>query len=129
MLRFDGTYTLSRRDDPGSRPAFACAWQVKVIDFASADPAHSHIRPVAVIAQRTSGGIFKSSCAESLGRRIVGDFELDVDELLWVETFPDMPGDHFVAIFTPRYQENRIQYTITWRPILENERAAIRRWC
>ena len=129
MLRFDGTYTLSRKDDPGSQPAFACAWTVKIIDFASADPLHPYIRPVAVIAERRSGGIFKSSCAESLGRRIVGDFDLNVDELLWVESFPDMPDDLFVATFTPRYQERQTQYTITWRPILENERVAIRPWC
>ena len=129
MLRFDGTYTLSRKDDPGANPAFACAWRVKVIDFASTDPAHPHIRPVAVIAIRKSGGIFKSSCAESLGKRIVGDFDLDVDALLWIETFPDFPGDFFVATFTPHYKANEVQYTISWRPILENEQVAISSWC
>lgn len=129
MLRFDGTYTLSRKEDPGGQSAFACAWQVKVIDFATADRAHSHIRPAAVIAVRKPGGIFKASCAESLGKRIVGDFDLTVDDLLWVESFPDVPGDFFVASFAPRYKADLVEYTITWRPILENERAAISPWC
>jgi len=129
MLRFDGTYSLSRRDDPGSRPAFACAWQVKIVDFTTTDPSRHHIRPVAVIAVRKSGGIFKSSCAETLGKRIVNDFDLDVDALLWIEAFPDMPDDLFVATFTPRYHESQVRYTITWRPILDNERSAVSPWC
>ncbi|GAB6906792.1 hypothetical protein DESC_610210 [Desulfosarcina cetonica] len=130
MLRFNGTYTLSRKDDPGaSRSAFACSWNVKIIDFSSADPAHLHIRPWGVLAVRQAGGIFKSSCAESLGKRIINDFALKVDDLLWVESFPDAPHQLYVAAFTPRYEAAQVHYAITWRPILENERNALRLWC
>ncbi|BBO92536.1 hypothetical protein [Desulfosarcina ovata] len=128
MLRFDGTYTLARKEDPGSSHAYACSWNVKVIDFSSSDPSHPHIRPCAVLAVRQAGGIFKSSCAESLGKRIVKDFDLKVDDLLWVESFPDVPQQLFVAVFTPRYGDAGIHYTITWRPILENEQNAVAPW-
>jgi hypothetical protein len=74
MLVFDGTYMLERRGDPGANPAHACAWRLKIIDFSSGDPRHAHIRPYAVIAFRKEGGIFKTSCAESLGKRICKDF-------------------------------------------------------
>jgi hypothetical protein len=129
MLVFDGTYTLERKEDPGSTPTYACAWQVKVIDFASGDPSHPHIRPYAVLAIRKRGGIFKTSCAESLGKRICSDFSLSVDDLLWVESFPDMPDEYFVAIFSPYYREAEVHYSINWRPILANERHAVTPWC
>jgi hypothetical protein len=129
MLVFDGTYTLERKDDPGSIPTYACAWRVKVIDFASGDPSHPYIRPHAVLAVRRGGGIFKASCAESLGKRICSDFDLDVDDLLWIESFPDMPDEYYVANFSPYYRETEVTYTVTWRPILANERRAVMPWC
>lgn len=129
MLVFDGTYTLSRKEDPGSNPAYACAWQVKIIDLSSGNPSHIHIRPYAVLAVRKTGGIYKASCAESLGKRICRDFDLKVKDLLWIESFPDMPDSLFVAIFTPHYRDDDVVHSITWRPILENERNAVSPWC
>lgn len=129
MLVFDGTYRLERKEDPGTTPIHACSWRVKIIDFKSGDPHHPHIRPYAVLAFRKENGFFKSSCAESLGKRICGDFYLAVDDLLWVEAFPDLPGALYVALFTPRYQDADIRYSVDWRPILENERAAVAPWC
>jgi len=35
----------------------------------------------------------------------------------------------YVAVFTPRYQELNVNYTISWRLILENEYAAVAPWC
>lgn len=129
MIVYDGTYMLERKEDPGASPAHACSWQVKIVDFSSADPSHSHIRPYAVLAFRKEGGIFKTSCAESLGKRIFKDFDLKVDDLLWIEAFPDLPDDLYVAVFTPRYLTSELNYTVGWRPILNNERAAVAPWC
>ncbi|BBO71714.1 hypothetical protein DSCA_56440 [Desulfosarcina alkanivorans] len=129
MLVFDGNYMLERKGDPGANPAHACAWRLKIIDFSSGGARHAYIRPYAVLAFRKEGGIFKSSCAESLGNRICKDFGLNVDDILWVEAFPDLPGALYVAVFTPRYQEMMIDYTVSWRPILENEQAAVAPWC
>lgn len=129
MIVFDGTYMLERKGDPGVNPAHACAWRVKIIDFSSSDPLHSHIRPYAVLAFRKEGGIFKTSCAESLGKRICKDFHLKVDDVLWVEAFPDPPDARYVAVFTPRYHDADLNYTVTWRPILKNEQAAVASWC
>lgn len=128
MLVFDGTYRLERKEDPGMNPAYACSWQVKIIDFSSDDPSHSHIRPYAVLAVRMAGGIFKTSCAESLGKRICRDFDLKVEDLLWIEAFPDIPEKLFVAVFAPHYRDGDLVYTISWRPILENEQNAVAPW-
>ncbi len=129
MIVFDGDYMLERKEDPGARPAHACTWRVKIIDFSSGGSLHSHIRPFAVLAFRKEGGIFKTSCAESMGQRICRDFDLKVDDLLWVEAFPDLPGALYAAVFLPRYHEVDIHYTVTWRPILKNERDAVAPWC
>ena len=128
MIVYEGTYMLERKEDPGSSPAHACSWQVKIVDFSSADPLHPHIRPYAVLAFRKESGIFKTSCAESLGKRICKDFDLKVDDLLWIEAFPDLPENLYVAVFTPRYHDAELNYTVGWRPILENERAAVAPW-
>ncbi|HSO18932.1 MAG TPA: hypothetical protein VLT88_05725, partial [Desulfosarcina sp.] len=118
-----------RKGDPGADPIHACAWQVKVIDMSRAEPSSAHIRPFVVAAFRREGGLFKTSCAESLGRRICSDFDLQVDDLLWVENFPDLPGKLFVAVFTPHYDDGERRYRVSWRPILKNERAAVAPWC
>ena len=129
MIVFDGTYTLERKEDPGASTAHACTWRVKIVDFSSGDPKHPHIRPYAVLAVRMEGGIFKTSCAESIGKRICRDFDLNVDDILWVEAFTDLPGALYVAVFTPRYEGTNIHYTVTWRSILKNEQAAVEPWC
>jgi hypothetical protein len=129
MLVFSGTYMLEREGDPGVSPAFACSWQVKIIDFSMAGKSvQAHIRPFALFASRKEGGIFKASCAESLGKRICKDFDLNVDDILWVEAFPDHPDELFAAVFTPRYKADAVSYTISWRPLLENEYKAIASW-
>lgn len=128
MLVFEGTYMLERKEDPGATSAYACAWRVKIVDFSSNDPGHRHIRPYALLAYRKKSGIFKTSCAECLGKRICKDFDLHVDDILWVEAFPDLPETLYVAVFSPRYRDATIGYTVTWRPILENELAAVNPW-
>jgi hypothetical protein len=129
MIIFDGIYMLERKEDPGASPAHACAWRVKIIDLSSSDSLHPHIRPFAVLAIRKESGIFKTSCAESLGKRICGDFDLKVEDLLWVEAFPDLPDSLYVAVFSPRYHDAQQHYQVTWRPILANEQAAVGPWC
>jgi hypothetical protein len=44
---------------------------------------------------------------------------------MWIEAFPDIPDQLFVAVFDPHYQDAGVTYTITWRPILENEQNAV----
>ena len=129
MLIFDGTYRLERDEDPGIKPVHACAWRVKVIDFSlSGASVYAYIRPYALLAVRKQGGIFKTSCAESLGKRICRDFNLRVDKVLWVEVFADLPKSLYVAVFTPRHKGEEVNYSISWRPIIENEQRAIDFW-
>ncbi len=79
-----------------------------------------------MVATQTGEGIFKTTCAESLGKRICRDFNLKIDEILWVEHYPDEPA-LYVAIFSPKsYYGTEIFYSVDWRPIMPNELDAIR---
>ena len=128
MLLFDGTYRLQRQEDAPSKLGrkWACAWRLRVFDFSKKYPDVQHLRPYAVVATQTGEGIFKTTCAESLGNRICRDFDLNVDEILWVEHYPDEPA-LYVAIFSPKsYYETEVFYDVDWRPIMPNELNAIR---
>jgi hypothetical protein len=123
LLLFDGTYRLQRREDTFSNadPNRASAWRLRLFDFSISHPDVKHLRPYAVVATQTGEGIFKATCAESLGKRICRDFNLETDDILWIEHYPDEPA-LYVAMFKPRsYFGHEIFYTIDWRPIRPNE--------
>ena len=100
---------------------WACSWRLRLFDFSIRQPDVKHLRPYAVVATQTGEGFFKTTCAESLGKRICRDFNLAIDEILWIEHYPDEPA-LYVANFKPKsYLGNEIFYTIDWRPIRPNE--------
>ena len=123
MILFDGTYRLQRREDKssGTDRNRACSWRLRLFDFSISHPDVKHLRPYTIVATQTGEGIFKTTCVESLGKRICRDFNLEIDEILWVEHYPDEPA-LYVAIFKPKsYFGNEIFYAIDWRPIRPNE--------
>jgi len=129
LIYYDGTYRLQRRDDETSKPIGkgACAWRLRIIDLALNQPDVKHLKPIVVVASQSDEGIFKTTCAESLGRRIFRDFDLDINEVLWIEHFPTKPGQMYVANFTPKhYLGPEIFYNIDWRPIRTNELESIK---
>lgn len=86
-----------------------------------------HLRPYVVVATQSQEGLFKTTCAESLGRRIFRDFSLDINKISWIEHFPAEADRMYVASFTPKsYYGTEIFYTIDWRPIRPNEFESIR---
>ena len=114
MLLFDGTYRLQRQEDKPSKAEFSWAysWRLRLFDFSMSHPEVKHLRPYAVVATQTGEGIFKTTCAESLGKRICKDFDLKIDKILWIEHYPDEPA-LYVAMFKPKsYFGNEIFYII-----------------
>jgi hypothetical protein len=123
LLIFDGTYRLQRREDTSSEDDRnqACSWRLRLFDFSINHPVVKYLKPYAVVATQTGEGIFKTTCAESLGKRVCRDFDLNIDDILWIEHYPDEPA-LYVATFKPKsYLGNEIFYTIDWRPIRPNE--------
>lgn len=129
MIFFDGTYRLSAGtdDSPRSRLKSAYAWRVRIINLSLGRPGVRHLRPFIVFTSPDGNDLFKTTCAESLGKRIFRDFSLKIPETLWLEFLPDAPEKIYTAVFTPRFSygpENF--YTIRWRPPRVNELAVIR---
>ena len=123
MIIFDGTYRLQRQEDISSDADrnWACSWRLRLFDFNLSHPYVKHLKPYAIVATQTGGGIFKTTCAESLSKRICRDFNLEIEEILWVEHYPEEPA-LYVAMFKPKsYVGNEIFYAIDWRPIRPNE--------
>jgi len=128
LILFDGTYRLQRQEDASQETVgkCACAWWLRVIDFSIDRPEVRYLKPYVIIATQTGEGIFKTTCAQSLGKRIYRDFNLNIDETLWIEHYPDESA-LYVATFTPKsYFGTEIFYHIDWRPILPNEFEAIK---
>lgn len=129
MIFFDGTYRLQRRKDFQTDTSVrkANAWRLRIINLTISQPEVKHLKPIIVVATHTGEGIFHTTCAESLGKRVCRDFNLDVKELLWIEHFPDRPERMYVATFKLlSYSGHENYYSIGWRPIRSNEVDAIR---
>ena len=127
MISYDGTYRLRARNTAKAPSGDACAWRLRIIDLSVSRPEVRHLRPLFVVATPTGNGIFKSSCAETLGKRICRDFDLVVEEAIWVEYFPRLPEKMYVAAFKPKYHWGpQTFYSIHWRPIRWNELETIR---
>ena len=123
MIIFDGTYRLQRQEDKSSNADrnWAYSWRLRLFDFTISHPDVKHLKPYAIVATQTGGGIFKTTCAESLSKRICRDFNLEIEEILWVEHYPEEPA-LYVAMFKPKsYVGNEIFYAIDWRSIRPNE--------
>lgn len=105
MIFFDGTYRLPAGADGTvkTRQKSAYAWRVRIINLSLAQPGIRHLRPFIVFTSPEGDGIFKTNCAESLGKSIFRDFNLNMPETLWLELFPDTSEKIFAAVFTPRF--------------------------
>ncbi len=102
------------------------AWWVRIIDFSMSRPDIHHLKPFAIHATQSGEGEYRTSCAESVGRRMFLDFKLDADKVLWVEQFRDKPGSLHAAIFQPASSfPPDVAYQVSWRPIQPNELKAI----
>ncbi len=128
MILFDGTYRLQRQGDAAFQPIgkWAYSWRLRIIDFSLSEPDVKYLRPYVIVATQTGEGIFKTTCAESMGKRICRDFDLKIDEILWAEHYPDEPA-LYIASFTPKsYFGTEIFYNVDWRPVRQNELEAIK---
>ena len=125
---FDGTYRLKPLDG-GNIPIrkWTDAWRIRIIDLALIRSDIRYLRPRIVVAVQTGTKTLRTSCAESLGKRICRDFDLDAREILWVEQFPEDYKKYYVATFISRPHMGVGSHdSVTWRPASPNELSAIK---
>jgi len=123
MILFDGTYRWPANGEASkTRKDWAFSCRLRIIDLSADNPGVRYLKPMAVIATETSRGPYRTTCAESMGKRIFRDFKLEVDKTLWIESNLDNPDQMMVGIFKPKsYSGYETYYSIGWRPILPNE--------
>lgn len=128
MIYFDGTYRLKPLGETNiSIRKWQTAWRVRIIDLALSRPEVRFLRSKIVIAVRIGSRTMKTTCAESLGKRICRDFQLNTEEILWVEQLPEDPHRFYAAAFTNRpYMGPESYDSVAWRPVLDNEIDAIK---
>ena len=128
MIYYDGIYRLKPLDtDKIPIRQWTAAWRVRIIDLSFNRPEVQYLRPRVVVAVQTGAGSMKTSCAESLGRRICRDFDLNTEQILWVEQFKENPERYYVATFIQRpYMGPENWDSVTWRPVRPNEISAIK---
>ena len=128
VIYFDGTYRLKPLGDVNVPiRKWKNAWRVRIINLALSRPELKFLRSKIIIAVRTAGETLKTTCAESMGKRLCRDFDLDEAEILWVEQLPGSRGQFFAAAFTKRPYMGPGSYdSVVWRPVLANEIDAIR---
>ncbi len=129
MIFYDGIYRLRQhgKRDSKSFGKWAYSWRIRIINLSISQPDVRHLRPFIVVATQSEESVFRANCAETLGKNICRDFFLNINNLLWVEYFPDKPDQIYAAIFTPKsYFRTEIFYSVNWRPVLPNELEVIK---
>jgi hypothetical protein len=96
---------------------------LRIVDLALKTPSVMHMKRHVVVAEDISEGPRRRICAESLGRQIFRDFNLELKRTLWIECDPFLKETFHVAQFTPAYHDGlEMIYTIDWRPLLSSEK-------
>ena len=129
MIFYDGTYRLKPFDNNPPKPIsqWTHAWRLRIINFSLSQSEVQFLRPIVVYAVQTGDNSLRTSCAESLGKRICRDFDLHMDDILWVEQLPKETNSFFVASFMQRpYMGPEPYDSVAWRPIRHNELSALK---
>ncbi len=102
-------------------------WRLRIINLTISQPDVTHLKPIIVVATPTEGGIFFATCAESLGKKICRDFNLNLKDVLWIEKDPFHAARLQVAKFKLKsFMGTESIYAIEWRPIRPNEMGVIK---
>ncbi len=129
MVIYDGTYRWHEREKGQVKTIQKCilSCRLRIIDLNRSQPEVKHIRPFIVVAAETTQTPYKTTCAESLGKRICKDYNLNVRRTLWMEYSIKYPQKMLTAFFEPKYySDNEVFYKIHWRPARPNELKVIR---
>lgn len=128
MLIFDDIYTWEG-PEVEDHALWIMSCHLWIIDMSLSNPDVEFMKPKIVVASDQSEGPRRHICAETLGRQIYQDFQLDIKRTLWVEFDPGLPSKAAVAELRPKYHDgNETIYSISWRKLMKSERDIIRQY-
>lgn len=128
MLIYDNIYTWEGPDH-GDHVLWLISCHLRIIDLSLSHPNLTFLKPKIVVATDVNEGPKRKICAETLGRQIYKEFQLDMNRTLWAEYDPFLPSRIMAAQLKPKYHDgNEIIYSINWRKLLPSERDIIKRF-
>lgn len=121
MLIYNNTYTWQ-----GPEIEQSLLWLIScrlwIIDLSLSNPDVLFMKSKIVVASDLNDGPKRKICAESLGKQIYTDFDLDIRRTLWIEYDPDLPAKLAVAVLNPKYHDGmELIYSIDWRKLMDFE--------
>lgn len=121
MLIYNNTYTWK-----GPEIEKSLLWLIScrlwIIDLSLSNPDVLFLKSKVVVASDLNDGPKRKICAESLGKQIYTDFNLDIRRTLWIEYDPALPSKLAVAVLKPKYHDGlELIYSIDWRKLMEFE--------
>ena len=129
MIVYDGIYRLPNGENRGLKPRTRreCAWQVRIVNLGLSPSPVQYLKSMIVVANQTGSKPCLACCAESIGKKISRDFNLDIPRVLWIEHFPTNRHQWFAAVFRLKSSLGPdIDYHIDWRPLRPKEIDIIR---
>jgi hypothetical protein len=128
MLIYDNIYTWEG-PDYSDHVLWLISCHLRIIDLSLSHPSLTFLKSKIVVAADVNEGPKRKICAETLGRQIYKEFNLDMKRTLWAEYDPFLPSRIMAAQMKPKYHDgSEIIYTIQWRKLMETERDLIKRF-
>jgi len=128
MLIYDNIFTWEGPDH-NDHVLWLISCHLRIIDLSLSHPDLTFLKPKIVVASDVNEGPKRKICAETLGRQIYKEFNLDMNRTLWAEYDPFLPSRIMAAQMKPKYHDgSEIIYTIQWRKLMTNERDLIKRF-
>ena len=104
MIVYDGIYRLPADSVQGFKPRkkWEYAWQVRIVNLGLGPSTIEYLKPMIVTVKQIGSKTCLTSCAESIGKRISRDFDLDITRVLWVEQLHNNLTQWQMASFKPK---------------------------
>lgn len=126
MIVYNDIFTWEKKS--GDETLWLSSCQLWVIDRSKSEKI-SLLKPFIVVASDQSPGPGRRICAETIGRQIFKEFDIDIRRTLWVEYDPDTLQKLMVAQFTPKYHDGiETIFSINWRRLHKNEIGILKKY-
>ena len=122
MIIFNDKYSFSFDSRNAISKGRILSCHLTIIDFSKQNINLLYLKPVVVFVKNTTQTPLKSTCIETMGKKIFDDFDLDVKKTTWIEYDPDEQNTLHVARITPKYYDGiETVFGVHWRRIMDSE--------
>ncbi len=122
---YDGIYKWDGKAKNGKTPFcwWPGAYRMRIVKFSSENPDIMYLKSTAVICKNAGTGTSIKNCVTNFAKTISGEFNLEIEKVLWVEIDKNDTSDIQVANLSPLEHAlgGKTLFTAKWRPAMPNE--------